>query len=332
MGVIANNPKVYELVASSVQVEQIATGFTFTEGPIWHPDGYLLFSDMPADVRRKWTEADGIVEVMKPANKCNGMTLDADMNLIVCEHWTSQLVRARLNTDGTEASRETIASHYDGKELNSPNDVVVKSDGSIYFSDPTYGRMDVFGNPREQDMDVQGVYRLPAGGGELQRVADDYTQPNGLCFSPDEKTLYVNDSGVLHLRRYDVNADGSISGGDVILDGDRRSRRLRGRHLRRDEVRRGGKHLGHRPGRRLGRQPRRRAPRDGRGPRAHGQPHLGRAGLGRPLRAVVDVGLPLPVQGERQPARIHGVGAGSRSGPNGRRGEWPSSSLRARAP
>jgi gluconolactonase len=219
MGVVANNPKVYDLVASSVQVEKIATGFTFTEGPIWHPDGYLLFSDMPMDVRRKWTEDGGIVEVMKPANKCNGMTLDADLDLIVCEHWTSQLVRARLNADGTEASRETLASHYGGKELNSPNDVVVKSDGSIYFSDPTYGRMDVFGNPREQDMDVQGVYRLPAGGGELQRVADDYTQPNGLCFSPDEKTLYVNDSGILHIRRYSVNDDGSLSGGEVILDG-----------------------------------------------------------------------------------------------------------------
>ena len=174
MGVLANNPKVYDLVASSVEVEKLATGFTFTEGPIWHPDGYLLFSDMPGDVRRKWSEADGIVEVMKPANKCNGMTLDDDLNLIVCEHWTSNLVRATLNPDGTEASREVIASHYGEEELNSPNDVVVKSDGSIYFSDPTYGRMDVFGNPRDQDMDVQGVYRIPPGGGVLQRLADDY--------------------------------------------------------------------------------------------------------------------------------------------------------------
>ncbi len=150
MGVLANNPKVYDLVASSVEVEKLATGFTFTEGPIWHPDGYLLFSDMPGDVRRKWSEADGIVEVMKPANKCNGMTLDDDLNLIVCEHWTSHVVRAVLNPDGTEASREVIASHYGEEELNSPNDVVVNSDGSIYFSDPTYGRMDVFGNPRER--------------------------------------------------------------------------------------------------------------------------------------------------------------------------------------
>ena len=219
MGVVANNPKVYDLVASSVKVEQLATGFTFTEGPVWHPDGYLLFSDMPMDVRRKWSEADGIVEVMKPANKCNGMTFDADLNLIVCEHWTSQVVRATLNADGTEASRVAIASHYDGKELNSPNDVVVKSDGSIYFSDPIYGRMDGFGNPREQDLDFQGVYRIPPGGGDLTLLTDDFDQPNGLCFSPDERTLYVNDSRVLHLRRFDVADDGSISGGEVILDG-----------------------------------------------------------------------------------------------------------------
>jgi gluconolactonase len=217
MGVIANNPKVYDLAASSVEVEKLATGFTFTEGPIWHPDGYLLFSDMPADVRRTGTQDGGVVEVMRPANKCNGMTLDADLNLIVCEHWTSHLVRATLNQDGTEASRETIASHYDGKELNSPNDVVVKSDGSIYFTDPTYGRMEVFGNPREQDLDFQGVYVLPGGSGDPQLLVDDFDQPNGLCFSPDEKTLYVNDSGSLNIRAFDVRADGTLERGRMLV-------------------------------------------------------------------------------------------------------------------
>ncbi|MEZ5101105.1 MAG: SMP-30/gluconolactonase/LRE family protein [Thermoleophilia bacterium] len=217
MGVLANSPKVYELVASSVQVEQIATGFTFTEGPVWHPSGYLLFSDMPNDVRRKWSEDGGIVEVTKPANKCNGLTFDDDLNLIVCEHWTSEVARVTLNADGTVARRETIASHWGEKELNSPNDVVVKSDGSIWFSDPTYGRMDVFGNPREQDLDFQGVYRI-APDGTLSLLVDDFVQPNGLCFSPDEKTLYINDSGALHLRRFSVNDDGTISGGEVILD------------------------------------------------------------------------------------------------------------------
>jgi gluconolactonase len=218
MGVIANNPKVYDLVASSVQVERIGTGFTFTEGPIWHPDGYLLFSDMPADVRRKWTEADGTVEVMKPSNKCNGMTLDAELNLIVCEHWTSHVVRATLNPDGTEARREVIASHYQGKELNSPNDAVVRSDGSIYFSDPTYGRMEGYGNPREQDLDFQGVYRIPPGGGEPQLLADDFEQPNGLCFSPDESILYINDSGALNIRAFDVQSDGTLANPRMLVD------------------------------------------------------------------------------------------------------------------
>ena len=173
MGVVAKNPKIYDLVATSVQVEKIATGFTFTEGPIWHPGGYLLFSDIPMDVRRKWTEDGGIVEVMKPANKCNGMTLDADLNLVVSEHSPSQVVRAKLNVDGTEASRETLASHYRGKELNSPDDVIVGSDGSIYFTDPIYGRMDVYGNPREQDLAFQGLYRIANGSGELQLLADE---------------------------------------------------------------------------------------------------------------------------------------------------------------
>ena len=218
MAVVAKSSRLTELVDPGVEVEQIATGFTFTEGPVWHPDGYLLFSDMPGDVRRKWSEDGGIVEVMKPSNKCNGLTLDADLNLIVCEHWTSELVRASLNADGTEASREVIASHYEGTALNSPNDVVVKSDGSIYFSDPTYGRMDVFGNPRDQELSFQGVYRIPPGGGDLELLADDYAQPNGLCFSPDESILYVNDSERVNVRAYDVRADGSLAGGRMVIE------------------------------------------------------------------------------------------------------------------
>ena len=219
MSVIVTNEKVLGLVDADVEVEQIATGFKFTEGPVWHPDGYLLFSDMPSDVRRRWTEADGIVEVMSPSNKCNGLTLDADLRLIVCEHWTSQLVRAELNADGTEASREVLVSHYDGQELNSPNDVVVKGDGAIYFTDPIYGRMDVFGNPREQEMSFQGVYRVEAASGELQLLVDDFAQPNGLCFSPDETTLFINDTERCHIRAFEVAADGSVTGGSVLIDG-----------------------------------------------------------------------------------------------------------------
>ncbi len=219
MGVTVNNPRILDLVDENVAAERVATGFTFIEGPIWHPDGYLLFSDMPRDVRRKWSPVGGVVEVLKPANKCNGMTLDADLNLVVCEHKTSHVIRAKLNPDGTEASREVIASHYDGKELNSPNDVVVKSDGSVYFTDPIFGRWPIVGHVREQQLDFQGVYRVPPGGSDVQLLVDDFVQPNGLCFSPDEQILYVDDTGRLEIRRFSVNADGTVSGGEVLIGG-----------------------------------------------------------------------------------------------------------------
>jgi len=203
------------LVDPNVEVERLATGFTFTEGPIWHPrDEYLLFSDMPADIRRKWTPDGRVEEVRNPSNKCNGMTYDADLNLLVCEHSTSSVVRER--PDGT---RETIATHYRGKELNSPNDIVVHSSGAIYFTDPTYGRWPGFGVEREQDLDFQGVYRIPPGGGELQLLADDFGQPNGLCFSPGESLLYVNDTERALIRVFDVQADGTLANGRVFAEG-----------------------------------------------------------------------------------------------------------------
>jgi gluconolactonase len=124
-----------------------------------------------------------------------------------------------MNPDGTGSGREALATHYDGRELNSPNDVVVKSDGSIYFTDPTYGRMPGFGLEREQELDFQGVYRLPAGGGELELVVDDFAQPNGLCFTADESLLYINDTDRAHIRVFEVGSDGSLSGGDVLADG-----------------------------------------------------------------------------------------------------------------
>ena len=121
VGIEAKSPAIYELVEEGSAVERVATGFTFTEGPIWHPDGYLLFSDMPGDVRRKYTPDKGVEEVMRPSFKCNGMTLDANLDLIVCEHVTSALWRER-----TDGSRELLAYHYEGKYLNSPNDVCVR--------------------------------------------------------------------------------------------------------------------------------------------------------------------------------------------------------------
>jgi gluconolactonase len=198
------------LVDENVEVEQLGTGFTFTEGPVWNPDGeFLLFSDMPGDTRRRWDESSGVQIVMSPSNKGNGLTLDSNGRLLVCEHSTSSV--ARMDPDGTNTSREVLASHYEGKELNSPNDICVHSDGSIYFTDPTYGRMPGFGVEREQDLDFQGVYRIPPGGGDVQLLADDFGQPNGLCFSPDESLLYVNDTERAHIRVFEVQGDGSLA-------------------------------------------------------------------------------------------------------------------------
>ena len=189
MAVDVHSEKLRDLVDENAEVEQIATGFTFTEGPIWMKDGSLHFSDMPADKRRRWHPEEGVTVLRDPSNKCNGMTRDNEDNLIVCEHVTSSVVREK--PDGT---RETIASHYRDKELNSPNDVIVARDGSIIFTDPTYGRMPGFGLEREQDLAFQGVYRLEADGGDPQLLIDDFAQPNGLCFSPDESLLYINDT------------------------------------------------------------------------------------------------------------------------------------------
>src|SRR5690348_7035106 len=195
MAIAVHSEQLRDLVDEDAAVEQVATGFTFTEGPIWMPDGSLHFSDMPADKRRRWHPGDGVTVLRDPSNKCNGMTIDNDGNLIVCEHVTSSVVRER-----PDGSRETIASHWRGKELNAPNDVIVARDGSILFSDPTYGRMPVFGLERPQELDFQGVYRIPPGGGELQLLVDDFAQPNGLCFSLDESLLYVNDTVRAHIR------------------------------------------------------------------------------------------------------------------------------------
>jgi gluconolactonase len=217
MAVQVNSPAFLELVDEDAELERLGTGFTFTEGPIWNPDGFLLFSDMPGDVRRRWDPDSGVSEVANPSNKGNGMTFDLDGKLIVCEHVTSSVVR--MDPDGTGANREVIASHYGDKELNAPNDVVVKSDGAIYFSDPTYGRMPGFGIERDQDLDFQGVYRIPPGGGDTQLLADDFGQPNGLCFSTDESLLYINDTTRAHIRVFDVADDGMISNSRVLADG-----------------------------------------------------------------------------------------------------------------
>jgi gluconolactonase len=217
----ALRPEFEDLIDPDAPVVQLGTGFTFTEGPIWHPvDHYLLFSDMPADVRRRWDAERGVVDLRRPANKCNGMTYDADLNLIVCEHATSLLVRER-----PDGQRDVLASHFEGQELNSPNDVCVRSDGSIYFSDPSYGRTPGFGVERPLELGFKGVYRVPPGDGGPQLLVDRqlFDQPNGLCFSPDEKLIYINDSARTLIRAFDVAADGSLSSERMFASGIRSS-------------------------------------------------------------------------------------------------------------
>jgi len=216
----ALDPGFRRLIDEHAPVRQVAHGCTFTEGPIWHPvDQYLLFSDMPADTRRR-LDRSGVREVARPSHKGNGMTYDADLNLLVCEHATSSV--ARIRPDGT---REVLCSHFEGRELNSPNDLCVKSDGSIWFSDPWYGRMPHYGVERPRDLGFQGVFRLRQGSTAPELMVDRYTftQPNGLCFCPDESKLYVNDTEQANIRVYRVAPDGALKDGRIFASGIRDS-------------------------------------------------------------------------------------------------------------
>jgi gluconolactonase len=214
----ALDPGFRRLIDDHAPVRQVARGCSFTEGPVWHPvDHYLLFSDMPADTRRRLDRA-GTREVAKPSHKGNGLTYDAELNLLVCEHATSSV--ARLSPDGR---REVLCSHFEGRELNSPNDIVVKSDGSIWFTDPWYGRMPVYGVERPRALGWQGVFRMAPGhapGAEPALVVDRYlfTMPNGLCFSPDEGLLYVNDTEQANIRVFEVRGD-RLANGRVFAAG-----------------------------------------------------------------------------------------------------------------
>lgn len=209
---MTTNPQSKVIEAASL--ERLAGGFEFAEGPVWNPrERCLVFSDVVGDTRYRWSEESDLQVDKRPTNKGNGLAYDPEGNLVICEHATSSIVRER--PDGTT---ETIASHYRAKALNSPNDVVVAHDGSLYFTDPVYGRWPGFGVERAQELDIQGVYRVPAGGGEIQLVVDDFDQPNGLCFSPDESLLYINDTPRAHVRVFDVLADGSLANGRIFFE------------------------------------------------------------------------------------------------------------------
>lgn len=202
-----------DLIEPMSRLERVASGFGFTEGPVWMPDQSLLFSDMPHDKRRRWREYEGVTIERAESHKCNGMTIDNGGALIVCEHSTSRVVR-----EAADGSRTVLAERWKGRELNSPNDVIVASDGAVLFTDPVYGRMPVFGVERDLELEFRGVYRVTRAG-ELQLLAADFGQPNGLCLSPDESRLYVGDTERAHIRSFQYDANGALSDDRVFASG-----------------------------------------------------------------------------------------------------------------
>jgi gluconolactonase len=207
------NSEFSRIAPPEIRVERLATGFMFTEGPVWNSKGeFLLFSDIPGNRISKWTTKAGISDFRFPSGKSNGLTLDGKGRLIACEHANRRV--SRTEDDGAVV---TIASHYKGKKLNSPNDVIVKSDGSIYFTDPPYGLNPTFGTMEQQELPFYGVYRLSPDGETLSLLIDD-SVPNGLAFSPDESLLYIADTERNHLRVFDVTAEGETTNGRIFAE------------------------------------------------------------------------------------------------------------------
>ena len=217
------DPRLDELLAADAAVEQVADGFQFIEGPVWvggADDGHLLFSDIPADTVYRWSEADGTSVFLNPVflpeletngqGGSNGLTLDLEGRLVLCEHGNRRL--ARMEADG---ARTTLADRYEGSRLNSPNDVVFHSSGSAFFTDPPYG----LASPEAAELDWNGVYRLDPDG-TVHLLADGQTRPNGIGLSPDESTLYVanSDGEARQWVAYPVNDDLSVGEGTVLLD------------------------------------------------------------------------------------------------------------------
>ena len=212
MALDVRDERLLELVDAGAVIERLATGCQFTEGPLWHAaERFLLFSDIPANKMQRWDAHSGMTVFRDPSGKSNGLTYDKGGHLIACEHANRRV--SRTTADGHVI---TIASHYEGKRLNSPNDVVVKSDGSIYFTDPPYGLSAAYGVESEKELDFQGVYRLSPNGDTLTLLVDDFDRPNGLCFSPDESILYINDTERMHVRAFDVQPDGTIANDRVF--------------------------------------------------------------------------------------------------------------------
>jgi gluconolactonase len=196
-------------IVGDARVEKVVDGFQFVEGPVWVPDGALLFSDIPADTIYKWTPGEDKAEVFRrPSGHPNGLTLDRQGRLLACEH------DRRVSRTERDGKVVTLAERYDGKRLNSPNDIAVKSDGGVYFTDPPYG---LPGQSEGKELAFQGVYRIEPDGAVILLDAS-FERPNGLAFSPDERVQDVDDSYGGHIRAFDVGDDGMLSNGRVFAE------------------------------------------------------------------------------------------------------------------
>lgn len=204
-----------KLLPEDAQVRKLAGGMRFIEGPVWihHPDGgYLVFSDIPANQLKRWDAGDGLRTFRDPSGNANGNTIDLQGRLVSAEHGNRRVSRTEL-----DGAIHTVVAAFEGKKFNSPNDVVVKSDGTYWFTDPDYG---LAGRPKE--MPGNYVYRHDPKTLTTTVLVKDFDKPNGLCFSPDETKLYVADSGSpRHIRVFDVQPDGTVTGGEVFCRIDR---------------------------------------------------------------------------------------------------------------
>jgi gluconolactonase len=207
------DPAFRRYVSEKAAMEHLATGFRFTEGPVWlRGEKCLLFSDIPSNrIVRYQMEEDGphIATHRHPSGNANGNTLDRQGRLVSCEHSGRRV--SRTEADGRVAP---VASYYNDRRLNSPNDLVVRSDGAVYFTDPPYGLKNY---TEGKELAFNGVYRV-APDGTIALLAEDFERPNGLAFSPDESILYVDDSAHRHIRAFDVRADGTLTNGRLFLD------------------------------------------------------------------------------------------------------------------
>lgn len=202
-------------VPTGAKIEKLAGDMNFIEGPVWiKADGYLVFSDIPKNELMQWSPATGVKTYRSPSQNANGNTLDFTGRLVTCEHSGRRV--AVQEKDGT---MRTLVDSFEGKKFNSPNDVVVKSDGTLTFTDPDYGLKNNATTKQKEGREQAGnfVYRHDPKTGRTTALVRDFVQPNGLAFSPDEKILYIADSGTpKHIRRFAVGADGSLTGGEVF--------------------------------------------------------------------------------------------------------------------